>query len=192
LEEQALVEGLRQRDEEAVRAYLQGYRSLFHHCIGHFESDPITREDLFQDLVWYVLERLDKDSYDPTKGSFGTWVYRVAWCRCVDLKRQQNARRRVRMVTIGEDLPERTDPRPGPREQADESEIGGLVREAMSKLDREEQSLLDLRYVDGRVLSEIADELGISIEQAKYRLKRAASSLRRALLNEVQRQEAVE
>jgi RNA polymerase sigma-70 factor (ECF subfamily) len=192
LEEQALVLGLRRRDEEAVRAYLQGYRSLFHHCIGHFESDPVTREDLFQDLVWYVLERLDKDSYDPSKGSFGTWVYRVAWCRCVDLKRQQNARRRVRMVTIGEDLPERSDPRPGPREQADESEIGGLVREAMSKLEAEEQSLLDLRYVDGRVLSEIADELGISIEQAKYRLKRAASSLRRALLNQVQRQGAVE
>ena len=184
--------GLRERKENAVREYLQRYRSLFHHCIGQFESDPAAREDLFQDLVWYVLERLDQGSFDPGKGSFGTWLYRVAWCRCVDIKRQQNARRRVRAVVGGEDLPERHDPGPGPRDLAGEAEIGGIVREAMSKLDQEERSLLDLRYVDGLVLSEIAEELGISVEQAKYRLKRAASNLRRALTVNVRRPEAVE
>jgi len=192
LDDLSLVTGLREREDDAVREYLQRYRSLFHHCIGQFESDPASREDLYQDLVWYVLERLDRDRFDPAKGSFGTWLYRVAWCRCVDLKRQQNARRRVHAVVGGDDLPERHDPGPGPRDLAGEAEIGGIVREAMGKLDLEERSLLDLRYVDGLVLSEIAQELSISVEQAKYRLKRAASKLRRALTANVRRPEVVE
>ena len=192
LDDLSLVTGLRERGEDAVREYLQRYRSLFHHCIGQFESDPAAREDLYQDLVWHVLERLDRDSFDPKKGSFGTWLYRVAWCRCVDLKRQQNARRRVHAVVGSDDLPERHDPGPGPRDLAGEAEIGGIVRDAMQKLDLEERSLLDLRYVDGLVLSEIAQELSISVEQAKYRLKRAASNLRRALTVNVRRPEVVE
>ena len=48
-----------------------------------------------------------------------------------------------------------------------------------------------LRFVDGRTLVEIADELGISMEQAKYRLRRAATALRRVLLNDFAIEEAV-
>jgi RNA polymerase sigma-70 factor (ECF subfamily) len=192
LEESELVQGLRERREDAVQAYLDRYRSLFFHCIGHFESDPALREDLFQELSWHAIERLARDSFDPERGSFGTWLYRVAWCRCVDLKRQQNARRRHQAPATGDELPERADPGPSPGEQAQEGEIETLVRGALAELEPEERSLLSLRYVEERTLVEIAARLSITVEQAKYRLKRASSAMRRTLLHRLPRTEAVE
>jgi len=192
VEERDLVRGLRERREEAVRAYLERYRPLFQHCIGHFEQDPTAREDLFQDLTWHALERLRQDTFDEQRGAFGTWLYRVAWCRCVDLKRQENARRRWKPVEPDESRPEEADPRPAPSECAGEEEIGAEVRAALSEVEPEERSLLQLRIVDERTLIEVAAELSITVEQAKYRLGRALVSLRKALLQRLPRSEIAE
>ena len=192
MEEAQLVAGLRDRREEAVAAFLERYRPLLFHCIGHFESEPVARDDLYQELVLYALERLDADRFDPTKGSLGTWLYRVAWCRCVDLRRKQSTQRATQLTSLGETVPDRPDPQPGPGEQVGEAEIGDLVRRALGHLEGEERSLLDLRYMQGLTLGQIADQLGISSEQAKYRLKRASTSLRRVLLNQFAMEEAAE
>ncbi|MBK7644731.1 MAG: sigma-70 family RNA polymerase sigma factor [Planctomycetes bacterium] len=190
MEEIELVEGLRQRREEVVAVFLERYRPLFYHCISHFEPDPAARDDLYQDVVMYVLHRLDGDRYDASKGSLGTWLYRVAWCRCVDLKRKQAARRHPRLTQFGEQMPDRADESPQPAEQVGDAEIGSLVRRGMATLEQEERSLLELRFVDGRTLQEISARLSISLEQTKYRLKRASTSLRKVLLNELALEEA--
>ena len=192
MEEHALVAGLRQRHEIAVQAFLERYRSLFYHCIGHFETDASAREDLYQDLVLYTLERLDRDRFDPSKGAFGTWLYRVAWCRCVDLKRRDGATRRPRLNMTLEDVPEREDEHPEPVVELGEAEIGGFVREALDELEPEERALLDLRYYKGETIGEIAHHLSISLEQAKYRLRRATVSLRKVLLHQYALEEAAE
>ncbi len=192
MEEQDLVQGLRERRADVLAVFLERYRPLFYHCISHFEADHAGRDDLYQEIVLYVLERLDKDRFDAAKGAFGTWLYRVAWCRCVDLKRKQSARRNPKLTTLGEKIPERIDPTPSPREQAADSEVGDLVRRGMATLDEEERALLELRFVEGRTIGEISDELAISLEQTKYRLKRASTSLRRVLLNELALEEAAE
>ena len=192
VEERDLVRGLRERREEAVRLYLERYRSLFQHCIGQFENEASARDDLFQDLVWHALERLDQDSFDPARGSFGTWLYRVAWCRCVDLKRQENARRRVRLVPQGDGVPEQVDPAASPGTSVGDAEISFEVRGALAELAPDDRSLLELRFVENQTLVDIARELGITVEQAKYRLKRASSELRRALLARLPRSEVAE
>jgi RNA polymerase sigma-70 factor (ECF subfamily) len=190
VDEQQLVEGLRQRREEVVSVFLERYRPLFYHCISHFEPDPAARDDLHQDIVMYVLHRLDRDSFDAAKGTLGTWLYRVAWCRCVDLKRKQTARRNPRLTSVGDTLPDRPDEAALPGDQVGDAEIGSLVRRGMATLEAEERALLELRYVDERTLQEISARLSISLEQTKYRLKRASTSLRRVLLNELALEEA--
>jgi RNA polymerase sigma factor (sigma-70 family) len=194
LEDDDLVAGLLARREDAVRCYVERYRSLFHHCIGQFESDASAREDLFQDLCWYALERLHQGSYVPDKGSFGTWLYRVAWCRCVDRKRQENARRRLPFLPLDAEPGARDheDPRHGPGDEVGAEELGRLVRAALHTLDPEDRTLLELRVVDGEILPAVAAELSITIEQVKYRLKRASQNLRRALLESLPREEVVE
>lgn len=179
-----LVAGLRRREEGAVAAFLERYTSLLLHCIGHFEQEAGSRDDLFQELVLYALERLDADRFDPEKGSLGTWLYRVAWCRCVDLRRRHLGRRSATLGQAGEELPEGVDAGPGPGDMAGEAEIGDLVRRALTRLDLEERRLLELRFVEERPLADVARLLRLSVEQTKYRLKRASAALRRVLLND--------
>lgn len=180
-----LVQGLRERREQAVAGFMERYRPLLYHCIGHFETEAAARDDLYQELVLYVLERLDADRFDARKGSLGTWLYRVAWCRCVDLKRRSLGGVSARISAGSEGIPERTDPQPSPGDLVGEAEVGDIVRRALVRLDSEEQGLLELRYLEERTLGEIASALGISHEQCKYRLKRASSSMRRVILNEL-------
>jgi RNA polymerase sigma-70 factor (ECF subfamily) len=185
IDEALLVRGLREREEQAVACFMERYRPLLYHCIGHFETEATARDDLYQELVLYVLERLDADRFDPGKGSLGTWLYRVAWCRCVDLKRRDHGKLAARTTSGTEGIPERPDPEPGPGDRVGEAEVGELVRRALVRLESEEQDLLALRYLEERTLGEIAELLGISHEQCKYRLKRAATSMRRVILNEL-------
>jgi RNA polymerase sigma-70 factor (ECF subfamily) len=183
LDEAQLIDGLRARRSDAVALFLERYKALIYHCISHFEADHMIREDLYQDLVLFVLERLDREAYDASRGTFATWLYRVAWCRCVDQKRRESARRRMRLMSVGDDVPERVDDAPGPFELAGNSEVGGVVREALAELSEEERALLERRFVQGETIADIAEALTISIEQTKYRLRRATVSLRRLLLN---------
>lgn len=185
MDEAPLVQGLRERREDVVATFMERYRSLLFHCIAHFESEPSARDDLYQELVLYVFERLDAESFDPAKGSFGTWLYRVGWCRCVDLKRKREGRANPRLATGQQEVPDRPDPRPGPGELAGEAEVGDLVRRAMARLEVEDQDLLELRFVRDRTLVDISGTLGLSHEQCKYRLKRASTALRRVILNEL-------
>ena len=65
-----------------------------------------------------------------------------------------------------------------------------MVRRGMSHLDEEERALLVMRFVDDRTIGEISDALSISLEQTKYRLKRASTALRRVLLNDLAMEDA--
>jgi RNA polymerase sigma-70 factor (ECF subfamily) len=191
LDELELVSGLRERRDDCVEVFLQRYRSLFHHCIGHFEAEHSAREDLFQDVVVYVLERLDQGSFDAERGSLGTWLYRVAWCRCVDLMRKAGSRRHSNLTSIGDKVPDRIDTSPSPGEVAGEGEISSIVQQALATLDEEERQLLQLRFVENATIQEIGEKLKMSVEQTKYRLKRASTSLRRVLLNDFAMEDAV-
>ncbi len=181
-DEIALAAGLRDRDERAIDEFLERYRSLLQHCIAQFESESSAREDLFQELVSYALERLDGDRFDPRKGSFSTWLYRVAWCRCVDLKRRESAGRRLPVVPSSEVTREPADQAPGPASFAGDSEIASLVRACLDELDPEEAELLRLRHMGGMTLVDIAEARSQTLETVKYRLRRATEVFRRRLL----------
>ena len=181
MDDLTLARGLQRREEAAVTSFLQRYKALIHHCIGQFESEHQAREDLYQDLVLYMFQRLDAGGFDPSKGSLGTWLYRVAWCRCVDMKRKRGARFEPRLAGGTEELPEPEDEQPSPDEAAGSDELGIFVRSALYALEPEERSLLELRFLQGETLGSIAGALSISLEQTKYRLRRATVSLRRAM-----------
>ena len=100
----------------------------------------------------------------------------------MDLRRRAGARRRPKLTPVGEDLPAQPDERPSPVELAGEQELSGVVRSALSDLEPEERLLLELRFVEGKTLQDVGEELGISLEQTKYRLRRATVALRKRLL----------
>ena len=87
---------------------------------------------------------------------------------------------------------EHEDLRQGPGDEVGDAEVGKLVRAALLELEPEDRALLELRVVEGHILPAVAAELSISIEQVKYRLKRASQNLRRALLAHLPQAEVLE
>jgi RNA polymerase sigma-70 factor, ECF subfamily len=183
LEEVDLVRGLMDRDPKAMEAFLQRYSPLLHHCISQFAGRELEREDLFQELLKYSLERLDGDHFDPDRGALGTWLYRVAWCRCVDLQRRLKARQAPGSRLPQEAIPEQGGEDPGPLEVAADAEIAGEVRDALFRLEPQERNLLELRYLQDLSLKEVSSVLSLTLETTKYRLSGAKRSLRRLLIN---------
>ena len=173
---------MRSRDDEAMRLFLERFRPLLGHCIRQFENEAAAREDLYQELVTYALERLDGGHFDPAKGSFGTWLYRVAWCRCVDLKRRESAGRRLPLAPASETVPEPSDEGRGPETTVGDTEVGALVRRCLEEMDPDDAELLRLRHMQDMTLVEIAELRSQTLETVKYRLRRATHVLRRRLV----------
>ena len=191
LEEVDLVRGLMERDPKAMETFLQRYSPLLHHCISQFAGRELEREDLFQELLKYSLERLDGDHFDSERGALGTWLYRVAWCRCVDLQRRLKARQAPGSRLPQEAIPEQGDEDPGPLEVAADAEIAVEVRSALTRLDPQERNLLELRYLQDLSLREVSAALSLTLETTKYRLSGAKRSLRRLLVHNNQLERGV-
>jgi RNA polymerase sigma-70 factor (ECF subfamily) len=183
LEETDLVRGLQERDTRAMEVFLERYSPLLHHCISQFAGRDLERDDLLQELLKYSLERLDGDHFDPQRGALGTWLYRVAWCRCVDLQRRLKARQAPGRRLPQEAVPEQDAEGPGPLEVAADAEIAGEIREALTRLEPQERNLLELRYLNDLSLREVSSRLSLTLETTKYRLTGAKRSLRRLLIN---------
>ena len=96
------------------------------------------------------------------------------------------------MTSAAGPLPDRADESPGPIELAGQGEISSIVIGALECLEPEEQHLLRLRFMEGETLGEMATHLAISLEQAKYRLRRATLNLRKVLVNQYAFEEAPE
>jgi RNA polymerase sigma-70 factor (ECF subfamily) len=182
LEEVDLVRGLQARDPHAMEVFLERYSPLLHHCISQFAGRELERDDLLQELIKYSLERIDGDHFDPERGALGTWLYRVAWCRCVDLQRRLKARQAPGSRLPQEAIPEQGADDPGPLEVAADAEIAGEVRRALTRLEPQERNLLELRYLHELSLREVSSRLSLTIETTKYRLNGAKRSMRRLLI----------
>lgn len=65
-------------------------------------------------------------------------------------------------------------------------DVARAVRRAMRALPEDERSLLRLVYWDGLTLSDAAELLGVTHKKARTMRRRAMSSLRRALLSELE------
>jgi RNA polymerase sigma factor (sigma-70 family) len=180
-EGEAIANGLRARDPKVIDGFLEQYRALLNHCLGQFESAQSARDDLYQEIVAYILERLDKGSFNAQKGTFSTWLYRVAWCRCVDIKRRTSSSRRIPLVPSLSEISDPIDESTGPSQAADTSEVGELVNRCLTELDKEDAEILRMRHMRDMTLVEIADLRSQSLETIKYRLKRATQALRQRL-----------
>lgn len=180
--EAELARRIAAREDGAVREFLERFRPLLSHCVAQFASEADAREDLLQEVVSHLFERFAAQRFDPAKGSLGTFVYRIAWCRCVDQKRRESAGRRLPKARPGELLEEPVDGAAAPSASAGSGEVAALVRACLAELDPEDAELLRLRHIGDLSLVEIAERRGQTLETVKYRVKRAGEALRRRLV----------
>ena len=158
-------------DDGALSALYDRYAGMVYAMGLRLLGDRSLAEDLVQDVFASVWQKAE--SFDPSKASLVTWVYRIARNRSTDLDRRRRARpdsagsEPLVHLVGGEDtrrLAERLD-----------------VAEALSGLSPDHQEVLALAYVEGLTRREIALALDVPLGTVKSRTASALGAMRRAM-----------
>ena len=139
------------------------------------ENDA-TSEDIVQDVLATVWHKAA--TFDGSKASFSTWVYRLTRNRWIDHKRKHDRL----LPTAPEDMAQLADrPAPSPHAGLEEAEAAKAVREALATLPPEQKQMLYLAFFEGLSHSEISARTGIAIGTVKSRIRAPLKKLRATL-----------
>ncbi|MGD9646932.1 MAG: RNA polymerase sigma factor [Pirellulales bacterium] len=113
---------------------------------------------------------------DPAR--FGPWAYRIVTRRSARWVRQRQRRRQVEQQQFKQ--AQASDPGEPAREPGElaRAETADAVRVALRRLPADQQAILELRYVEGFGIEQIAAALGIAAGTVKSRLFHARQHLR--------------
>lgn len=187
----AAVESARQGDPEAFRAVVMAFQrpifqTVFRLVGGRF---PAEVEDITQDIFLKIYRALPR--FDAARGvKFSTWVYTFVKNHCFDVLKKR------RIQTVHLDGVRSDDDDAGrhelegrglaPPQDAEQSEVGRRIQEAVGKLPEDQRIVFILREYQGLDYREIGQIAGCNEGTVKSRLYRAKEALRNSLRRYVQ------
>lgn len=163
-----LVQQILKGDKQAYIKIIDKYKNPLYATILRMTKNPQTAQDLVQESFIKVYEKLGK--YDQ-KGSFKSWLYKVAVNHCLDQfrKRNFNLEQVEEEKLINDSTPE----------------IVFLKKEKSRELERlvsglpaDERVILLLRYANDLSYDDICKTLSISLAEVRNKLHRAKKKLR--------------
>jgi RNA polymerase sigma-70 factor, ECF subfamily len=141
-------------------------------------GDRSSAEELVQEVFLKVWR--SSSSFDPSRASFSTWLYRVTRSCALDLYRKRA--HRVHQIPDGETHVVTTrDSSAGPQEVVDESWLSWRVSRALEVLDASHKEVINLAYFEGLSQREISERTGMPLGTVKSRTASAFKSLRAEL-----------
>lgn len=141
--------------EQSEQIYKDYHEKVLHLIYGKVNNYTLA-EDLTSDVFLKVYSKLD--TFDETKASISTWIYRIAQNTVIDYFRTRKVYSEV------------------PEEIAVESEIDDEVlnnetldalADALAELPERDRDLIILHYYHGLTLKEAAERIGMSYSNAK-------------------------
>ncbi len=135
-----------------------------------------------EDVVQEVLEKVWKTAPEQV-GNIQNWE---AWCmtltrnRSLDKTRSQSLRRAAPL----EGVAERSSDTATPAQTTEQNDLVNRVKMMMQQLPEKQRLVMHLRDIEELSYDEIAESLGISLDQVKVNLHRARKSIREKMIND--------
>jgi RNA polymerase sigma factor (sigma-70 family) len=166
----------------AARRDREAFARLFDHFTPRLEAflirsglDPTGAEEVSQDVMLVLWQKAEL--FDPSLSGLGTWLFRIARNRRIDLAR----RARLDYRDPSDIIFESQSLAPEADTIMDRQQREALVRAAMTELPVEQLDLVRLAFIDGLSHNAIAEQTGQPLGTVKSRLRLAFQRLRRAL-----------
>jgi RNA polymerase sigma-70 factor (ECF subfamily) len=136
-------------------------------------------EELVQDVFLKVWR--SSKTFDASRASFSTWLYRVTRSVAIDLYRKRA--HKVHPVDDGDSYiaSARDTTSDGPQEVVDESWLSWRISRALEALEEGQREVIELAYFGGLSQREISERTGIPLGTVKSRTASGFRKLRREL-----------
>jgi len=178
-----LVLKAQEGDEAANRAIVEGLQRPVIATIYRFLGPGYRREveDLAQEVFLKVFRAIQK--FDPSRAKFTTWVYTFVRNHCFDVLKKRRLKTTSMSAVEAEDSDrDFADERElQPTQDAENTELGRRIGEALSTLGEDQRMVFVLREYEQLDYREIASITGVNEGTVKSRLFRAKESLRKQL-----------
>lgn len=172
LDDDALLERMKADDSQAYRILVERHVDRAYALALRTLRNPADAEDVAQDAL--VKAWTHRHSWQPGKAKFSTWLYRVVFNRCIDLKRMPSG-------TCLDDVAEPEDDGPDSVDCIHRRQIYGRLGDALSTMPEQQRAALTLAYFDDMGNAEIAAVLGTTVQAVESLLKRGRQGLRERL-----------
>lgn len=164
------------RDGKAFAILFDHLQPRVHAQLVRLGLAPAAAEDLTQDVMETIWRKAHL--FDRRKSAAATWVFRIAYNRCIDVGRRSREHRYA-----DADLFAIPDPGAGSDAGIATAQREEHVRAALDALPREQFKMVQLAFFEGLSHATIAARTNLPIGTVKSRLRLAFSRLRRALQN---------
>lgn len=165
--EQRMIDAARRGQPEGYTYLMTRYGRRVHLLVSQVIPDARDAEEVAQDAFVRAFDRLD--TFDEGRGTFATWIGRIAWNLAMNAVRGRKPEE-LDLLDNLDYLDELEEP---------DSEAGRftLLDEAIDRLRPEERTLLHLRYYNGMSLAQISEVMDVAAGPLASRLQRIRQKL---------------
>ncbi|GEA09522.1 ECF RNA polymerase sigma-E factor [Alteromonas sp. KUL42] len=168
------------RDEKLVEQALKGNKKAWFTLISRYEGamyqygirmtgNSHDAADLMQEIFVSVFRSLARFTGE---GSFKSWLYRIAHCRCIELYRKRKPHDDI------DDIQTPLSDAPCPEMQLSSDRESRALMAAMQQLPLSQKAVVELKFFGHFTFEEIAEQMDISTNTAKSRLYAALAKLK--------------
>lgn len=168
-------------DSAALEALYDRHASMVLGLLFKVIGDRASAEDVLQETFWRVWK--NASAYEPTRGTFTSWLFRIARNLAIDTHRRANARPQAipDMGDADSVLDQIPDPETNVAEQAQSNLKNRQVRNAIASLPRQQRQVIELAYFYGMTRQEIAEATGEALGTIHTRARLGLQKLREEL-----------
>ena len=169
-----LAARIKRRDPQAMADLYDLYGRLAYSLILRIVRDRDMAEDLVQETFLRVWTRAQ--AFDSARGALGPWLLAVARNRAIDYLRSADCR----MARSTFEIVEMENPAlfANLEKQLVSSDQAGRIRVALSRLNPNQRSVIELAYFEGLSQTEMAEKLGQPLGTIKTWVRTALKNLR--------------
>ena len=175
VEDIRLLKRITERDAASFQAFYKKYSGLIFASISNVLNDHHDTEDVMQEVLVQVWNKAHL--YESRKGKPLTWLTTLARNRAIDRIRSKQRRSRLNGDFETENKKDQFEFEPSGRENLEEKEREGILRQAVSRLTPDQREAIELTYFSGLTQAEVAARLHEPLGTSKARIRRGGTRL---------------
>ena len=172
LDDDALLERIKLDDAAAYRILVERHLDRAFALALRMLRDPTDAEDVAQDAL--VKAWIHRHAWQHGRAKFSTWLHRVVFNRCIDIKRMPRE-------ACLDDVAEPEDDKPTSEDTIHRRQVHDRLEDALKGIPVQQRAALTLAYYNEMGNAEIAFVLDTTVQAVESLLKRGRQGLRTRL-----------